>query len=128
MKTKTTIFIIIGALILVLIGLFNIISSINHTGRYDHTTRGRIQSLHLALVSYYMDNNTFPESNDSLEFLLVKEYLLDKNALIDQWGNPFIFEPWSADKKAGFKLISYGADAREGGMGENEDIIVELNF
>ena len=46
---------------------------------------------------------------------------INKSNLYDPWGNPFLYEPNTAAPH-GYNLISYGADGKSGGEGENEDI------
>ena len=41
----------------------------------------------------------------------------------DPWGTPYKYiEPWFAGVRGELKIVSYGADGKEGGEGENADI------
>jgi general secretion pathway protein G len=82
-----------------------------------------------ALDSFKMDNGRYP---DNLEDLIVMPsyttpekyqqggYL--KELPKDGWGNKFVYRRLSGGPR-GFELISYGADAREGGEGYDADIV-----
>jgi general secretion pathway protein G len=69
----------------------------------------------------------------SLEFLLKRPsdvdastwhgpYLENPEMLKDPWGRPFILRI-PPQKNASFDIVSYGADGKAGGTGENEDIV-----
>jgi general secretion pathway protein G len=90
-------------------------------------------ALVLAVQRYQADGNTIPDGATLESFLWTKPsnasdtswkepYVENQNALLDAWGNPFdIVVP--GKKNVSFDIISYGADGKPGGDGDNEDII-----
>jgi len=88
----------------------------------------RISMIETALNSFKLDNKTYPSTQEGLNSLFKNpnkekypnfdgSYL--PKYLKDGWGSEFIY----AQDGARFKIISYGADKKEGGEGENEDIV-----
>ena len=49
-------------------------------------------------------------------------YVQSAEALLDPWGNPFVLRI-PGEKNVDFDVVSYGADGRPGGEGENADIV-----
>jgi general secretion pathway protein G len=88
----------------------------------------RISMLETALDSFKLDNKTYPSTQEGLKALIKnsnKEKYPKCNTpylakyLKDSWDSEFIY----TQEGEGFKIISYGADKKEGGKGENEDIV-----
>ena len=86
-------------------------------------------SVKQALKMFKLDNGTYPETDEGLEALLSNpdpdKYpnysgspYLEKMPK-DSWGTPIIYIKDGND----FKLISFGADKKEGGEDEGQDII-----
>lgn len=100
------------------------------------TTEIQMGDFKTALQLYFVDNNAYPTTEQGLEALVQKPtvgpdtpnynaegYLsLGKGkTLKDAWGNPFIYE--SDGTK--YTIKSYGRDGKEGGEGNDTDIVVE---
>lgn len=51
-------------------------------------------------------------------------YVRNAEALLDPWGNPYILIMPGQKNKNDYDIVSYGADGKPGGEGENADIIV----
>ncbi|MCA9309955.1 MAG: type II secretion system major pseudopilin GspG [Phycisphaerales bacterium] len=49
-------------------------------------------------------------------------YVQSAEALVDPWGNQYVLRI-PGEKNHDFDVVSYGADGRPGGEGENEDIV-----
>lgn len=75
-----------------------------------------------------------PESGASLDILIERPsnieegrwkgpYLKNKDNLKDPWGNNFILVIPGVQNAADFDIVSYGADGKPGGDGENQDIV-----
>ncbi len=90
-------------------------------------------SLATALNLYRADCGD-PESGASLDILLerpgnVEEgkwngpYIQNAEQLLDPWGNKYILEVPGQKNTADFDIVSYGADAKPGGEGENADVV-----
>ena len=81
-----------------------------------------IDIIHLlaGIEQFEMENGFLPESLRELWLPANKEkvrYLAYQP--IDPWGNPYVYVRISSDD---FEIKSLGADAKEGGEGENRDI------
>lgn len=82
-----------------------------------------------ALKQYMLDNGVFPDPNN-LGVLAAKPtspdskgpWLDNADALKDPWGRPYILVI-PAQKNADFDVVSYGADGKPGGTGEDADVI-----
>jgi general secretion pathway protein G len=85
--------------------------------------RSQISSLGSALDAYRLDVGQYPDSleglvrNTSSRSTWNGPYLRG-NVPNDPWGNPYIYQSTGRD----FTLISYGADGRQGGEGNDADI------
>jgi general secretion pathway protein G len=92
-----------------------------------------IANLETALKTYYLDNGTYPTTDQGLEALVMEPntdpipgkwrkggYLEKGNVPKDPWGNEFIY--LSPGVHADFDIISYGADGIEGGEERDADI------
>jgi general secretion pathway protein G len=82
-----------------------------------------------AINAYYLNTNRLPKTMDDLinppeglENIWAGPYLKEKQ-LFDLFGNRYIYEPNSVST-ANYILISYGADGKSGGKGDNADIKV----
>jgi general secretion pathway protein G len=88
----------------------------------------QIKSLGEALEMYKLDNRVYPTTDQSLKALVEKPetaanwqeggYL--KSVPKDPWGNDYVY--LSPGVKGGFDLMSYGADGKKGGTGDDADI------
>lgn len=86
-----------------------------------------------ALELYNLDNDSYPETEQGLSALkqipsigkIPKKwrhggYVEKTEKFIDPWGNKFFYR--SPGRNKGFEIISYGADGKPGGVGNNADI------
>lgn len=93
------------------------------------TAKSQIETLSLAVSSYYMDCKTYPDAQGGLNALWTKP------SGVDGWNGPYIAkampkDPWGHDyllKEPGpnnlpFEILSLGADGAEGGAGNDADI------
>jgi general secretion pathway protein G len=95
----------------------------------ESVTRAQIENFIGALDSFFVDNGRFPTTTEGLQALrtapsagLSKWHgpYLKKNVPEDPWGHAFIYR--SPGRNGGYEIISYGADGKEGGDGEDGDI------
>ena len=91
-------------------------------------TSVQMTSVVSALDSFKLDNNRYPEALQDLitppNYVKPEQYQVGgylKELPKDGWRNDFIYRRIPGPK--GFELISYGADAREGGEGYDADIV-----
>lgn len=90
--------------------------------------RAQIENFMSALDSYFLDTGKFPTPQQGLTALRVRQEgdakwngpYLKKDIPADPWGNPFVYR--TPGRNGGYEIISYGADGKEGGEGDNADI------
>ena len=99
----------------------------------EAAARSQIELFVAALDAYRLDNGRYPTTEQGLEALR-REPLseprprnwrgpyLRKEIPLDPWDNPYVYRSPGIASGMGFDLLSYGADGREGGEGENADI------
>jgi len=90
----------------------------------------QMKSIENALKNFKLEEGRYPTTQEGLMALIKnpspakyknypeKGFLDSKSLPKDSWGNPFIYINNNGD----IDLISLGADAKEGGSGENKDI------
>ena len=94
----------------------------------ESVARAQIENFMTALDSYYIDTGRFPTTQQGLTALRAKPEgethwkgpYLKKEIPTDPWGSPFVYR--APGRNGGYELLSFGADGREGGEGENRDI------
>jgi general secretion pathway protein G len=90
--------------------------------------QSQIEEFMAALDDFYVDNGRYPRNEEGLQALREKPPAtknwkgpyLKKEVPEDPWGNPYIYR--SPGRNGGFEIVSYGADGKEGGEGENADV------
>ncbi|HKK06824.1 MAG TPA: type II secretion system major pseudopilin GspG [Gammaproteobacteria bacterium] len=90
--------------------------------------RAQIQNFMTALDNYFVDVGSYPTTQQGLQALRTKPEgvtgwqgpYLKKEVPSDPWEHPYIYR--APGRNGGYEIISYGADGREGGDGENADI------
>ena len=90
-----------------------------------------MQMLSTALDTFRLDVGRYPSTQEGLEILWVKESsvkdwngpYLPKKINGDPWGNPYNYKYPGSDGND-YDLLSYGADAKEGGSDDSADISV----
>ncbi len=94
----------------------------------ESVARAQIENFMSALDSYYLDIGKFPTPQQGLTALRTRQEgeqkwngpYLKKEIPADPWGNPYVYH--SPGRNGGYEVISYGADGKEGGEGDNADI------
>ena len=94
----------------------------------ESTARAQIENFATALDSYFVDLGRYPSTQDGLKALRAKPESADKwngpylkkEIPADPWGNQYVYR--APGRSGGYEIVSYGADGREGGEGENADI------
>ena len=100
------------------------------------TTQLQMDSVKTALQDYYLDNGSYPTTEQGLTGLIQKPtsspeptnyspdgYLKGKAIPKDAWGKEFIYD----SDGASYTITSFGKDAKEGGEGYATDIIYKSN-
>jgi general secretion pathway protein G len=91
-------------------------------------TRAQIENFATALDSFYIDTGRYPTTPEGLKALRDKPGSLEKwngpylkkEIPSDPWGNQYVYR--APGRSGGYEIVSYGADGREGGEGEDQDI------
>lgn len=121
--------------VLVIVGLLAAIVGPRLFSRLDdakaRSARLQMTSLQTALDLFRIDVGRLPSAEEGLEVLVTAPaaepnwlgpYLARATLPADPWGRAYIYEAAST----GFRIVSYGADGREGGAGANTDVVVEI--
>jgi general secretion pathway protein G len=94
--------------------------------------KNQVESFRLSLQSYFLDCGVYPSQAQGLAALWEKPILApvpagwdgpytDRQLPKDPWGAEYFYKN-PGDKNLPFTIISWGADGREGGDGQNADI------
>lgn len=93
------------------------------------TAKVQIESLSTSLELYKLDNGRYPDAREGLNALVQRPanmpswngpYLKKDKVPADPWGNPYIYR--YPGQHGPFDIITLGADKREGGEGEDQDV------
>ena len=109
--------------VIVIIGLLATIVVINVMPAADRAAvtkaRADIATLEQGIDLYHLNNRRYPTSEEGLQALVAQN--LVRRLPNDPWNNPYRY---SAPGRNGqpYTIMTWGADGREGGTGENEDI------
>lgn len=88
----------------------------------------QMQMLSTALDTYRLDVGTYPKELSELRKGDAPGWdgpYLPRELPLDPWGQPYAYSPEGGDAGKPYTLRSYGKDGREGGEGDNEDIIFQ---
>ena len=96
------------------------------------TAKAQIELFGSALDSFYLDVGRYPTTEEGLKALINRPdsvpedkwkgpYLPKTKIPKDPWGNDYVYK--SPGEHGKYDLYSLGADGKEGGEGENKDIV-----
>jgi general secretion pathway protein G len=109
--------------VLVIIGLLATIVIINVMPAADRAAvtkaRADIATLEQAIELYRLDHMRYPTADEGLQSLVSGRYV--RRLPEDPWGNPYRYNVPGPEGDP-FQVASLGADGREGGSGQDEDI------
>ncbi len=98
-------------------------------------SRAKMAIIENSLARFYIDCGRYPDDSEGLGVLVLppsdmeegkwKGPYLKRSDLLDLWENPYIYFAEGEYNPGSFDLVSLGADAMDGGEGDNEDIINE---
>jgi general secretion pathway protein G len=127
--------IIVIAIILVLTGTVGLVSIRYLEQAKKAAAKIGMETIALALDAYYLDCGDYPSMEQGLIALIQKPWV---EPVPDNWKGPYLIgakpkDPWGnhylyripGGNGFNFELISYGADGRPGGAGNDEDIHYE---
>jgi len=94
----------------------------------EATARAQLENFATALDGFLVDVGRYPSTQDGLKALRDKPEsaekwngpYLKKEIPLDPWGQAYVYR--APGRTGGYEIVSYGADGREGGEGENADI------
>jgi general secretion pathway protein G len=120
--------------VIIILGLLTTLVLPNLVGKSEQAKQKlvciQMKTISESLKMFKVDFGSFPTMDEGLKALIANPdsskyrkypsggYLDGKTAPKDSWSNEFIYIPSVGD----FELVSLGADGREGGADENEDI------
>ena len=119
-------------IVLIIIGLLAALVGpklIHRVGEAKQKTgKVQIEMISTSLDTFRLDTGKYPDEEQGLEALITDSdiknwkgpYLKKKFVPKDPWGNDYIYK-YDSETKA-LEVISYGADATEGGKGDDADI------
>lgn len=115
--------------VLVIIGLLAGVVTLNVrqflTAGKQNTARAEIATLVEAIEAFSTITGRYPTNEEGLQSLLTPTESLSQPLLkqdpIDPWGNPYQYN--SPGERDAYEVVSLGADGREGGVGEDVDIV-----
>lgn len=97
--------------------------------------RTKMAVIENAIERFYLDVGRYPYESEGLEVLLMEPAdveegkwggpYLKQSDLFDSWDNPYVYVEEGEVNPGSYDLISYGADGREGGEDDDEDIYNE---
>lgn len=99
------------------------------SGAKVDTAKVQVDRLSGVLDLYRLEIGQYPSQNDGLVVLVDRPanasnwngpYIRNRKSLTDPWGNPYLYR--YPGEHGEFDLYTLGADGREGGDGENQDI------
>jgi len=98
----------------------------------DATAKSQIEMLGAALDAYRLDNGRYPSTEQGLVALWEKPTIdpptnwkapyLRKPVPVDPWGRAYVYAFPGQVNTQGYDLVSYGADGKAGGEGEDADV------
>ncbi len=120
-------------IVIVIIGLLASLVAPRMFGKLEKSKRKIVQAqislFETALDSYRLDEGQYPTSEQGLQALRTKPNgvgkwdgpYLPKNIPLDSWGHPYVYS--SPGEHGAYDIISYGADGKPGGKGNDADIV-----
>ncbi len=109
--------------VIVIIGLLATVVVINVMPATDRAAltkaRADITTLEQGVEMYRLNKLQYPAAGEGLQAVVNEGFV--KRLPNDPWGNPYRYAAPGRDGRD-FDIMSYGADGREGGEGEDADI------
>jgi general secretion pathway protein G len=96
-------------------------------------SKAKMAIIENSLARFYIDCGRYPDDSEGLEVLVLPPSdmedgkwngpYLKRSDLLDLWENPYIYIAEGEYNPGSFDLVSLGADAMDGGEGDNMDIV-----
>lgn len=100
------------------------------SGARSEAATAQMKNLESAVELYYLDNGSYPPADVGLGALITAPsglaswkgpYLKRADGLVDPWGKAFSYV--NPGTHGAYDVFSFGRDGREGGEGEDRDIV-----
>ena len=99
----------------------------------DAAAKSQIEMIGAALDAYRLDNGRYPTAEQGLAALWEapaaepqptnwRGPYVRKAVPSDPWGAAYVYRSPGTESKSGFEILSYGADGRPGGSGDDADV------
>ncbi|MDX2370006.1 MAG: type II secretion system major pseudopilin GspG [Colwellia sp.] len=116
-------------IVIVILGLLASLVAPKFFSQLSTAERGiasaQMNAFETALDTYRLDMGSYPEKLEQLRIGDQPRWdgpYLPKAIPMDPWGSPYIYTI-PGDEGAPYKIQSYGADGKQGGVDNNEDIV-----
>ena len=86
------------------------------------TACNQIKEFEQALELYKLEKNQYPGTEEGLQALVTTKKIKAAAVPKDPWGKDYVYIFPGQHNTDGFDIMSYGADGREGGTGDGEDL------
>jgi general secretion pathway protein G len=120
-------------IVMTILGMLGVLGTIQLVGYLEwarvDTAKLQLDQLTTSLDLFRVDVGRLPTSEEGLKALLELPsnaarwrgpYLRKAEAIVDPWGRPFIYR--QPGERRDYDLVSFGADGRPGGTGQDRDI------
>jgi len=133
-KSKKAFTLIELLVVIIIIGLLASIVAPKFFGKLDNakvkTARAQLELISTALDTFRLDVGRYPTTEEGLESLWKNKNIpnwngkyLPKPLKADPWGHQYFYKQPGSDGNE-YDLLSFGADGKRGGEGQNEDILI----
>ncbi|MFL5540130.1 MAG: type II secretion system major pseudopilin GspG [Longimicrobiaceae bacterium] len=100
----------------------------------EATAKTQLEMLGSAIDAYRLDNDEYPTTEQGLAALRARPQsgpqprswrgpYLRRDVPLDPWGRPYVYRSPGVANPEGYDLLTLGRDGREGGEGEDADVL-----
>ncbi|HYH82069.1 MAG TPA: type II secretion system major pseudopilin GspG [Longimicrobium sp.] len=100
----------------------------------EATARTQLEMLGSAIDAYRLDNDGYPSTEQGLAALRTRPAsgpaprswrgpYLRRDVPLDPWGRPYLYRSPGTANPEGYDLLTLGRDGKEGGEGEDADVL-----
>ena len=100
----------------------------------EATAKTQLEMLGSAIDAYRLDSDAYPSTEQGLAALRTRSAAgptptswrgpyLRRDVPMDPWGRPYVYRSPGTANPEGYDLLTLGRDGREGGQGEDADIL-----
>lgn len=124
--------------VIIILGLLAAVVLPELTGKSEQAKRKlvciQMKNISESVKMFKLDNGRYPDNEEGLQALVENPdpeelksyprggYVEDGKLPLDSWKHDYIYIYEEGDEQNSFDIISLGADGKEGGSGDNEDI------